>query len=72
MANQVEIAPMAEHSELKLQLSMLVRLGLVDLPDPIPPEPKPIHLAHNQRLIKLGGKEFIQTVNNPNMIKRRF
>lgn len=71
------IAP--DHRELKRkgeartrdeQLSMLVRLGLVDGPDPIPPEPpkpKPPHLAHNQRLI--GGK--VWTFTNPNAMKRR-
>lgn len=58
---------MTDHNELKLQLSMLVRLGLVDLPDPIPPEPKPVHLAHNQRLI--GGK--VWTFTDPNAMKRR-
>src|SRR5437899_17115 len=52
------------------QLSLLVRLGIVNGPDPIPPpppEPKPVHLAYNQRLI--GGK--VWTFTNPNAMKRR-
>src|SRR5438445_476677 len=44
------------------QLSLLVRLGLVDVVDPIPPGP---HLAHNQRLI--GDK--VWTFTNPNAMK---
>lgn len=72
------IAP--DHRELKRkadqrardeQLSLLVRLGLVDVADPIPPEPpkpKPVQLAHNQRLL---GDKLVITFHNPNALKRR-
>lgn len=72
------IAP--DHRELKRkadqrardeQLSLLVRLGLVDVVDPIPPEPhkpKLPHVAHNQALL---GKDHIITFINPNALKRR-
>ena len=68
----VPIAP--DHRKLKREadiqartekLSLLIRLGLVDAPDPIPPKPpKP---AHNQRVI--GGK--LWTFTHPNALKRR-